>query len=121
MRCFNPPRLASPLGWLTRDHRKMLSVDGSVAFVTGLCLSRKWLGEPERGIPQWRDTGIELRGPAIAAIEQAFAQVCGLAGAPMEGVDSRPRGGEWPGDVALRVSPLSRTLRGSFASINSSQ
>ena len=37
VRCFNPPRLDSPFGWLTRDHRKVLSVDGEVAFVSGLC------------------------------------------------------------------------------------
>ena len=35
VRCYNPPRLDSPLGWLSRDHRKMLAVDTQVAFVTG--------------------------------------------------------------------------------------
>jgi len=28
VRVFNPPRLASPLGWLSRDHRKTIVVDG---------------------------------------------------------------------------------------------
>src|SRR5687768_17251140 len=37
VRCYNPPRLESPLGWLSRDHRKMLSVDGEIGFITGLC------------------------------------------------------------------------------------
>ncbi len=36
VRCFNPPSLASPFGWITRDHRKMLTADGEVGFVTGL-------------------------------------------------------------------------------------
>src|SRR5262245_63044093 len=27
VRHFNPPRLDSPFGWLSRDHRKLLSVD----------------------------------------------------------------------------------------------
>lgn len=36
VRCFNPPRLDSPFGWLSRDHRKMLAVDGDVAFHHGL-------------------------------------------------------------------------------------
>src|SRR5689334_7715205 len=26
VRCYNPPRLDSPLGWVSRDHRKMLSI-----------------------------------------------------------------------------------------------
>lgn len=40
VRCYNPPRLDSPLGWLSRDHRKTLTVDGEVSFVTGLCIGR---------------------------------------------------------------------------------
>jgi cardiolipin synthase A/B len=74
VRCFNPLRLDSPFGWLNRDHRKMLGVDGRVAFVSGLCIGEQWAGNPERGMEPWRDTGIEVRGPAVAAIEQAFAQ-----------------------------------------------
>ena len=58
VRCFNPPSLASPFAWLSRDHRKMLAVDGRVAFVTGLCVGRYWVGDPARGIEPWRDTGI---------------------------------------------------------------
>lgn len=38
VRCFNPPRLDSPFGWMSRDHRKMISVDGETAFVMGLCV-----------------------------------------------------------------------------------
>jgi len=83
VRCYNPPRFDSPLGWLTRDHRKMIAVDGEVAFVTGLCVERRWIGKPERGIPPWRDTGVEVRGPAIAAIERAFARVWNSMGAPL--------------------------------------
>jgi hypothetical protein len=29
VRCYNPPRLDSPIGWLSRDHRKMTSGGGS--------------------------------------------------------------------------------------------
>lgn len=37
VRCYNPPKLESPLGWLSRDHRKMLAVDGEVGFKSGPC------------------------------------------------------------------------------------
>src|SRR5262245_11143529 len=50
VRCFNPPRIASPLGWLSRNHRKSISVDHRVAFVTGLCVGRMWTGDPKRGL-----------------------------------------------------------------------
>src|SRR5215468_1262495 len=33
VRCFNPPRLDSPFGWLSRDHRKLLAVDSRVAYI----------------------------------------------------------------------------------------
>ncbi|MGH7383830.1 MAG: phospholipase D-like domain-containing protein, partial [Candidatus Rokuibacteriota bacterium] len=64
VRCFNPPGLSSPFAWISRDHRKMLAVDGRVAFVTGLCVGRAWVGDPARGVEPWRDTGIAVRGPA---------------------------------------------------------
>jgi cardiolipin synthase len=83
VRCYNPPRLDSPFGWLSRDHRKMLAVDGRVGFITGLCVGRMWAGVPEKKIEPWRDTGVEVRGPAVADIERAFAQVWAMTGAPI--------------------------------------
>jgi cardiolipin synthase A/B len=83
VRCFNPPRFDSPFGWLSRDHRKMIAVDGAVAFVTGLCVGQRWLGDAARGAEPWRDTGIALEGPAVAEIEQAFAQTWALTGDPI--------------------------------------
>src|SRR3569623_394927 len=83
IRSFNPPRLDSPLGWLTRDHRKTIAIDGETAFVSGLCSSKKWTGDPKRGTPPWRDTGVELRGPAVAYVERAFADVWDVCGAPL--------------------------------------
>jgi len=101
VRCFNPPRFDSPLGWLTRDHRKMIAVDGATGFVSGLCVSRKWAGDPSANFAPWRDTGIEIRGPAVADIESAFAQTWAAAGTD-EGL---PEPGEIApaGEVALRV------------------
>lgn len=83
VRCFNPPRWDSPLGWLGRDHRKMIVVDDEVGFVTGLCVGRMWRGDPERGIDPWRDTGVEIHGPAVGAIQQSFAQMWQLTGTPL--------------------------------------
>jgi cardiolipin synthase len=85
VRCHNPPRLESPLGWLTRDHRKMVAVDGEIAFVTGLCVGRMWAGDPHSGVEPWRDTGVEIRGPAVADVERAFAHVWATLGPPIAG------------------------------------
>lgn len=104
VRCYNPPRLDSPFGWLTRDHRKTLTVDGKVGFVTGLCVGRMWVGVPEKNIEPWRDTGIELRGPAVAEIEYEFARIWAMTGEPLAGDEvARRELLEPAGDVALRV------------------
>ncbi len=83
LRVFNPPRLASPLGWVSRDHRKLIAVDGRVSFISGLCVSQRWLGDPTHGISPWRDTGVEIRGPAVAWVERAFKQVWDVTGTPL--------------------------------------
>jgi cardiolipin synthase len=104
VRAFNAPALGSPFGWMQRDHRKMLAVDGRVAYVSGLCVSARWEGDPARNVAPWRDTGIEIEGPAVADVEHAFAQVWATAGKPMPAsaftpADAMPRAGE----VTLRV------------------
>ena len=82
VRCFNPPRLDSPFGWLSRNHRKAVCVDGEVGFVAGLCIGQAWAGNPVRRTEPWRDTGIALRGPAVADLERAFEQSWARAGSP---------------------------------------
>jgi cardiolipin synthase A/B len=103
VRCYNPPRLDEPLGWVSRDHRKLIAVDSHVAFVTGLCIGRAWVGDASRGIAPWRDTGIELHGPAVADVEAAFADAWAAAGPPLTETVAPADEREAVGDVALRV------------------
>lgn len=104
VRCYNPPRPASPLGWLSRDHRKMLGADGTVAFVTGLCVGQAWVGDPARGVAPWRDTGVEVRGPAVGHIERAFAAMWARLGEPLPDAGvAAPESIAPAGDAALRV------------------
>jgi cardiolipin synthase len=104
VRCFNPPRFDSPFGWLGRDHRKMIAVDGRIGFVAGLCVGRMWVGDERRGIEPWRDTGVEVIGPAVAEIERAFAEMWAATGPPIP-AEELPDSGSIPaaGDVALRI------------------
>src|SRR5262245_26577176 len=83
VRCYNPPQFDSPIGWLSRDHRKVIVVDRAIAFVTGLCIGQAWVGEPARHRDPWRDTGVEVRGPAIVDIENAFADTWVASGDPL--------------------------------------
>jgi cardiolipin synthase len=101
VRCYNPPRFDRPLGWLSRDHRKTITVDGHVAFVAGLCVGRAWIGDPARHVDAWRDTGVEVRGPAVDDIEAAFAEAWAAAGDPLP--DDAARTAPGSGDVPMRV------------------
>jgi cardiolipin synthase len=71
------------MAWLTRDHRKSMVVDNKVAFVSGLCVGCAWSGNPEKGIEPWRDTGVEIRGPAIAEVARAFSRTWDATGDPL--------------------------------------
>jgi cardiolipin synthase A/B len=116
VRAFNRPRLDSPLGWMTRDHRKMLGVDGRVGFVTGLCVGDLWWGgERNNGADPWRDTGVAVWGPAVVDIEQAFADVWAATGAALP-TDEIPTAIACPpaGTVALRVIATKPSTGGLF-------
>jgi cardiolipin synthase len=80
VRSFNPPSLDSPFAWLTRDHRKSIVVDGEIGFVSGLCVSAQWEGDPAKRLEPWRDTGVEIRGDAVVDLETAFRQVWAACG-----------------------------------------
>src|SRR5688572_20262943 len=103
VRCFNPFTLTSPLGWVRRDHRKSLVVDGSVGFVTGLCVGDDWVGYADRGIPPWRDTGLELRGPVVAEVDRAFRKMWALTGDPIPDDERSYAALQTAGEVAVRV------------------
>jgi cardiolipin synthase len=79
---FNP---VNPLKvrrkWLLthRDHRKILIVDGSVAFTGGVNISRVYSSsslsgrEHEKKIEEaWRDTHVQIEGPAVAEFQKLF-------------------------------------------------
>ena len=103
VRIFNPPQLGQPLGWISRDHRKLLVVDGVLGFLSGVCISAKWLGDPKRDVPPWRDTGVTLRGPAVAELETTFAQSWAEAGSPLLPFAPIPEPEIPAGNVSLRL------------------
>ncbi len=115
VRCYNPPRLTSPLGWLSREHRKTISVDGRIGVVAGLCIGRLWTGDPDRRCKPWRDTGVLLRGPAVAELDRAFADIWAATGAPIP-PDELARGDDVApqGTVAVRVIATAPATAGMF-------
>jgi len=113
VRCYNPPRWDRPLGWVSRDHRKTITIDSTIAFVTGLCVGRAWVGDPAHHVSPWRDTGIEVRGPAVTDVEAAFEDAWAAAGDPLP-ADSVARAPAAAGDVPLRVVATVPNTAGMF-------
>ena len=56
-----------------RNHRKIVVVDGAAGFVGGLNVGDEYLGLAPPLAP-WRDTHLELRGPAVADLQRSFAE-----------------------------------------------
>lgn len=71
IRKFHPPHW-SHLGRLNnRTHRKLLVVDGRVAFTGGVGIAPQWTGhaqDPEH----WRDTHFQVEGPVVAQMQSVF-------------------------------------------------
>lgn len=114
LRWFNPFRFDAPLAWLRRNHRKSLVVDSRIGFVTGLCIARRWQGDPERGIPAWRDTGVEIEGPAIADLVNAFQATWNEAGPAGPSVLLAREEIPAAGGVSLRVIATEPATAGTF-------
>ncbi len=98
--CFGGPSAKDPGRVFTRDHRKLLVVDGRAGIVGGFCIGAEW--EDDRGLGPWRDTAVRVDGPVAAEMERAFARTWRRTGGSMP--ERAHRDHSPPvGDVAIRV------------------
>lgn len=61
-----------------RDHRKILVIDGRVAFTGGVNLADEYINAIER-FGHWKDTAVMLEGPAVDSLTILFLQMWSLA------------------------------------------
>ncbi len=101
-RPFRPIWTSGPIAAFSRDHRKLLVVDGERAMTGGLCIGDEWAGNPQDGTPCWRDTMVAVCGPAVAALEAAFGRMWARAGRPLPDDETAPAPDEC-GPSAVRV------------------
>jgi len=74
-----------------------------------------WVGRPEKNIEPWRDTGVEVRGPAVGEIERAFAEIWAMMGEPIPDDELiRIRTPSLTGEVSLRVVATLPAIAGLF-------
>lgn len=89
-----------------RDHRKILVVDGRIGFTGGINLAEAWAPESEGG-QGWRDTMVELRGPAVHSLSRLFFETWIRQGGTPLVLAATHDGGPPPGEQ--RVQVLGRT------------
>jgi cardiolipin synthase len=100
LRIYNIVSLRKRLHNFLRDHRKLMLVDGQVAFVGGVGLTDEFGVTGPVGWP-WRDLVVEIHGPVVADWQEAFARTWRHGGAelhvaapsidPIPGEDARGR------------------------------
>lgn len=113
---FNPINPAKRPGYFSiehRNHRKTLVVDAESAFAGGINISQVYAkgsfgsggnakSEKEVLSEGWRDTQIELRGPAVAAFAEQFVDTWKSQGCKGEVVEVPMRVSQ-PGDRVVKV------------------
>ena len=75
---INPLKAREKWGLTHRDHRKILIGDGKVAIIGGINISKVYSSSPfkrkqnEKAPIRWRDTDIQIEGPAVAEFQKLF-------------------------------------------------
>lgn len=117
IRPFKPLALGQGLRHLLRrDHRKILVVDGEVAFTGGVNISAHWapLGQGAN----WRDDVLRMEGPVVRLLERRFLATWRMAFQDCfrSWRHSRPRrsSGRPRGDVALAVLSSRRSIHRAY-------
>ncbi|HEV7766605.1 MAG TPA: cardiolipin synthase [Thermoanaerobaculia bacterium] len=70
---FHPIRISN-LGRINnRDHRKLVILDGRVAYTGGYGFADEWTGNGQDK-KHYRDTGLRLEGPVVHRLQAAFSE-----------------------------------------------
>ncbi len=101
---YNPLHYGALRRSLFRDHRKLLLVDGRLAFTGGAGITDEFDDTPQR--PGWHETMVEIRGPVLRDWQRLFANNWRLwSGRSLESSSYRPRPlvGGLPGRVVVNA------------------
>ncbi len=71
---YNPFRLGKLTDNLARDHRKLLLIDGEVAFTGGTGITDVF-DPPDPATLAWRETMVRVEGPVVADWQASFVSV----------------------------------------------
>jgi phosphatidylserine/phosphatidylglycerophosphate/cardiolipin synthase-like enzyme len=113
---YNPVHLRKWLGNMFRDHRKLLIVDGEVAFVSGTGITDEF-DDPKNPARSWRETAVRVNGPVLADWQALFMRVWSrhapqalLLPVPMPRVEAEDMSGRVVINSGLIVQDIRRSL-----------
>ena len=88
-----------------RDHRKILGIDGKVAFTGGINLADEYIAEKVR-FGYWKDSGVKVTGNAVRSFTQMFFYMWNAFYRSKEDVESYlPTHIETEEDSKIRIQP----------------
>lgn len=58
-----------------RDHRKLIDIDGQVAYTGGLNISDEYINLNHKRFSYWKDAAIRIEGPAVRTFTVTFLQL----------------------------------------------
>ena len=97
------------LGRLRRNHRKLIVIDAA-SRSSAVCIGQAWEGRPDKGQEPWRDTAIEIVGPAVAYAEAAFAESWRLTGGHAHHRSTPGRAGAEPASPTPEAPPAAGAI-----------
>jgi cardiolipin synthase len=103
---FNSPSWYSIEEVNYRTHRKILVVDGEIAFTGGVGVDDQWKGNAQDK-EHWRDTQVQMVGPVARMVEAGFYEnFVEAAGEVTPELDDPPPAVDDPGgSIVIRSSP----------------
>ena len=57
-----------------RDHRKIIIIDGNIAYTGGLNLSDEYFNHGKNRFEYWKDNAVKIQGPAVRTFTSMFLQ-----------------------------------------------
>lgn len=69
---FNQPRWFRLWTVNHRTHRKLMVVDGKIAFTGGVCKADEWLGNADHP-DRWREVHFQIEGPVVPQAQAVFS------------------------------------------------
>ncbi len=58
-----------------RDHRKLIDIDGTIAYTGGLNISDEYINLNHKRFDYWKDSAIKIQGPAVKTFTVTFLQL----------------------------------------------